>query len=265
MADLATLTTPTRIDERRFALDAPAGWQQGKALFGGLVVGSLVRAAEAFVGDATRPLRSLTAHLCGPVQPGPIEIDCETLRTGNNTVVVQARILQGGALQSHAVALFGRDRPTLLDGVELERPEMPDWRPLEPAPVRPPLAPEFSANLEFRVVEGAPFSGSDRSFTCGWVRALKPAPRLDTAALASHIDAWWPALYARLEEPRPISTTTFTFEPVGSTEGLDPTAPLFHVGRTIAATHGYTVELRELWGEDGRLVALNQQTIAIVR
>jgi hypothetical protein len=52
---------------------------------------------------------------------------------------------------------------------------------------------------------------------------------------------------------------------VGTCEGLDPEAPFSFRSRAVAEAEGYTVEMRELWGEDGRLVALNQQTIAIIR
>ncbi len=42
-------------------------------------------------------------------------------------------------------------------------------------------------------------------------------------------------------------------------------APIFHCGRGRGARDGYVVELRELWGEDGRLLAFNHQTFAIIK
>jgi hypothetical protein len=62
-----------------------------------------------------------------------------------------------------------------------------------------------------------------------------------------------------------MATISFTADIVGSTDGLDPEAPLFHEARVLATRDGYSTELRTLWGEDGRLLALNHQTLAIIR
>ena len=48
-------------------------------------------------------------------------------------------------------------------------------------------------------------------------------------------------------------------------QGLDPEAPVFYRGHSMAAADGYVLEHRELWGHDGRLLGLNQQTIAIIK
>ena len=45
---------------------------------------------------------------------------------------------------------------------------------------------------------------------------------------------------------------------------LDPEAPLFYRATDVSIRGGYAVEFRELWAPDGRLVALNQQTIALI-
>ena len=67
-----------------------------------------------------------------------------------------------------------------------------------------------------------------------------------------------------MPSPRPIGTVAYQLQVVGSLEGLDPEAPLFHRARALATSEGYSSELRELWGEDGRLVALNQQTFVVI-
>jgi hypothetical protein len=83
--------------------------------------------------------------------------------------------------------------------------------------------------------------------------------------VTSLADVWWPALFSRLTGPRPMATVAFTIELLDGLDGLDPAAPLFHHARSVAARGGYMVEMRELRGEDGRLVALNQQTITIIK
>lgn len=262
--NLQTLTTPSRLDDHRYRWDVPDGWQQGRAAFGGLVVGTLVRAGEMHVDDAAMPLRSMTAHLCGPVQPGEAIIAASTLRSGNNTRVVELRIEQAGEIQSHAVLLFGKARSTDCDNAPVA-PTLGDWREIPVAPVEPPLGPVFASHFEYRVVEGIPLSGEEEAVSVGWIRPKAPGDERGPAYLASCIDAWWPAAMARLESPRPFGTVTFTFEVLGDLTGLDPNAPLLHSGRQIAGRDGYLVEFRELRGEDGRLLAMNQQTMALIR
>lgn len=262
--DLVSLTTPRRLDDHRFHWDVPDGWQQGRAAFGGLVIGTLARTAAAFVDDAALPLRSLTAHLCGPVKPGEATLAASSLRRGNNTAVVEVRLEQGGELQSHAVLLFGRARPTACDNAPT-LPERPDWRSLPVAPVGPPFGPVFAQHFEYRIAEGIPLAGEAEPYSSGWIRPKEPGDSRDEAFLASCIDAWWPASFTRLEAPRPFGTATFTLQILGDFEGLDPDAPLFHRERQQAGTDGYLAEFRELWGEDGRLLAMNQQTMVLIK
>lgn len=262
--NLQTLTTPTRLDEHRFHWDVPDGWQQGRGAFGGLVVGTLVHAGEQHIADASMSLRSMTAHLCGPVQPGEAVIRASTLRSGSNTRVVELRIEQAGEIQSHAVLLFGKARSSDCDNAPPSS-TLVDWRDIPLAPVEPPLGPVFASHFEYRIVEGVPYSGEEDAASAGWIRPKQPGTERGAAYLASCIDAWWPAALTRLESPRPFGTVTFTFEVLGDFEGLDPDAPLFHSERQVAGRDGYLVEFRELRGEDGRLLAMNQQTMALIR
>ena len=63
---------------------------------------------------------------------------------------------------------------------------------------------------------------------------------------------------------RPIGTIAYTLDIVDGAAGLDPDAPLLYRGTVAVAGDGYFLETRELWGEDGRLVALNHQTFAVI-
>ncbi len=62
-----------------------------------------------------------------------------------------------------------------------------------------------------------------------------------------------------------MSTIAFTLQIGEGFEGLDPAAPLFLENRALAEIEGYVVDHRVLWGEDGRLIALNQQTFVVIR
>jgi hypothetical protein len=76
-------------------------------------------------------------------------------------------------------------------------------------------------------------------------------------------DAWWPVVVVEMTEPRPIATVTFGLQLFIDAPPGD--APLYHRATAPAADDGYCTEFLELWTEDGQLVALNQQVIAILK
>src|SRR5690606_21365142 len=99
----------------------------------------------------------------------------------------------------------------------------------------------------------------------GWVRPKNPGAKRDAAYVAACIDAYWPAHLSRESQLRPMATVAFTVQPRPHFEGLDPEAPHFYRARVLATDGGYSVETRELWGEDGRLLGLNQQTFVSIK
>jgi hypothetical protein len=265
-SDFLTLSTPRPIGAQRFAATIPEGWQQGRGAFGGLVVADLIRAMEACEPAPDRTLRSLTAEICGPVLQGEIEITVRVLRRGTGVTTLAAQIEQGGEVSAHAVGVIGRARADRPRSTYLAPPLPPPWREVAPFPdPLPPFVPSFARFLDMRNVGPTPFSGGAEPVASGWVRMNDPGPARDAAFLAGIADAYWPAIFSTWTSPRPVATIAFTFQPVGTCEGLDPEAPFFNRARVIAEAEGYTVEQRELWGEDGRLLALNQQTIAVIR
>jgi hypothetical protein len=265
MNDLTSITTPARTGDRSFVAQIPDGWQQGRGAFGGLVIANLVRAIEAFDGEPERSLRSLTAEICGPVQPGPNAIHVERFRTGTGVATIGARLVRDGEVLAHAVGVMGKRRLETHDFCDLVPPEIPPWQEVPAIPVQPPFGPVFAQHVEFRVLGPPPYSGAAEPVASGFARFKDPGAARDSAYIAALADIWWPSFFARESTPRPAATIAFTLEILGGLAGLDPEAPLFHRARTIAGNGGYVVELRELWGLDGRLVALNQQTLTIIK
>lgn len=268
MVTLTDASTPTP-DGDRHRLDVPDGWAQGRGAYGGLVVASLIRAIEQRTGDPSRTVKSVTAELPAPVKPGPSHIDVEVLRKGSSVSTARASLVQDGEVRSHAVAVLSAPRRGAgpLAWQDLTPPEAPAWRSLEPAPIGVPETrqswPEFAQHFEYRVTEGLPMTGGPAR-TVGWIRSRHPGGPRDAAHIAALIDAWWPAALVRFTGMRPIATIVYTLDVVAGLDGLDPEAPLLYRGTVPVCADGYFLETRELWGEDGRLVALNQQTFAII-
>jgi acyl-CoA thioesterase len=270
MTTLRSISNPVR-DGDRFRIDIPAGWRQGRGAFGGLTVGTLIRAIEQTVADPARAVRSVTAELPGPTEPGPSEIAVDVLRRGNSVSTVRAALVQQGEVRSHAVAIVAAARAldAPLTWRELRPPEAPPWQDVAasgigiPTPGGPPW-PEFAQHFEYRPVEGIPLAGGPARCV-GWIRPRHPDAAYDAGAIAALVDAWFPAAMVRMPQMRPCATIAFTLDLIDRVDDLDPAVPLLYRGTVPVCGDGYFLETRELWGEDGRLVAINHQTFAVIR
>jgi acyl-CoA thioesterase len=246
------------------AFDVPEGFAQGRATFGGLVVGVCVRSLEARVAGPDRKLRSVSAQLLGAPRPGPALIHVRLLRESATVTTLSADLEQEGAVMTHVVGVFAADRPVPLAWNQLRPPPAPPWRTVDPMDADTPFAPEFTRHFEFRPVVAVPFSGSTDD-PLGYIRPRVPCARRDGAYVACLVDAWWLAALCRFDGPRPAATMTYTAELHVSPGTLDPEVPLLHVGRALASRDGYSVETRELWTPDGQLVTTGSQVVVIVK
>jgi acyl-CoA thioesterase len=255
---VAVLTLAPVRDGDRYRLDVPAGWRQGRGMFGGLVVATLVRAIEDRIADPTRVIRSVTAALPAPVEATAAEIDVDVLRAGSAVTTARAMLRQAGQPRAHVVAIAGAARRSDLAWQDLAPPSAPPWQTLAPVPWTP-VFPEFARHFEYRLVEGAPASGG-AACTIGWVHGREPGERRDAGYVSAMIDAWWPAVLPRTRALLPMATIAFTLELIGAPGD----GPLLYRGTAPVCGGGYFLETRELWTAAGELVALNHQTFAII-
>lgn len=251
---------PTRV---RFSATVPDGWQQGAGAFGGIILGALARAMDLAQADAARRLRSLQGEIPVPVQPGAVDIEVELLRSGKSVTFADARMSANGELLARASAVFGAPRPMPVP-VSAPAPEAVDPFTLEVFEAPPPFAPVFTSHYEYRLMPPFPLSQSDEARAEGYLRARVAPARLDGPHLIGLLDAWIPALFTKLDAPRPTSTVSFMAELVEDPATIDPKVPLRYHASVRAAAEGYCVELRELWS-GSTLVALNQQLFAVIR
>lgn len=248
------------LDASAGTLAVPPTWSQGRGAFGGFVTGAMIRALEVSAPD--RPLRSLTAELCGPLVEGDAAVELSVLRAGNAVTTTAIRLVQHGEVQAHGVGVLGTARARR-DRVDVGAPALPPWRDVPVAHIDPSFGPSFAQHWDMRIVRGAPFSGASEAVVEGWVQPKRPGTRRDAAFLAACIDCYYPTLFVIENAPRPMATIAFTFQPF--TFAGDPAVPLAYRARLVASEAGFCVEFRELWSEDGHLLALNQQTMVIIK
>ncbi len=253
---LEAVTTP----DASGTLDVPPGWRQGRGAYGGLVVGALIRAIEQRIGDPARVVRSVTAELLAPLPVGPAQIAVEILRRGNHVTIARAAIAE----YAHAVCVLATERKGAgpIAWQDLSPPPAPAYTAVEPVVLGAPMFPEFAQHFEHRLARGLPASQGPNEVV-GWIRARDPGAARDAAYIAALVDAYWPAALVRMAMPRPMATLAYTLDIVDGLHGLSPDAPLLYRGTAPVCADGYCLETRELWGEDGRLVAINQQTFVV--
>ncbi|MGI9197427.1 MAG: acyl-CoA thioesterase [Candidatus Nanopelagicales bacterium] len=247
----------------------PEGWEQGRGAWGGLLVGTAVRAAEEAdprpgETDSHRSVREVSVDMLGPVPAGDVPVRVSALRQGSGTSAWRVEFLGEDEVLATASVVLGQprsgDQPTI---EQLTRPEAPAWNDVPLVALGPPLAPVFTQHLEFRPVAGFPYQGRIEDVVC-WVRFPQPDP-VDAALLLGMVDALWPATLVSFSEPRPMATLTFAASLLVDPSEVDPEQPLLHCGRLLAARDGYATEVRELWTPDGRLAVVNTQVMAIIR
>lgn len=269
LPDFATGCSLERTSEDTFAWDVPAGWLQGRGAWGGLVVAAHVNAAEArqLDEDPARRIRNISAHLFGPLPPGPARVVAQCLRAGSAMTTWQTSITgSDGLVASQAVVISGVPRPVGdADrwGVAVA-PTLPPWTNLPSAPVRPPVGPEFGVHFDYRPVSGVP--GAQAQPSClGWVGVTGALDAWSAATALGIVDAWWPASYVAMPAVRPMGTVSFSAHLLVDPQTLDPTEPLAFEAWVSATDDGFTSETRRLWSPDGRLVVENHQAIVVIK
>lgn len=244
--------------------EIPDGWQQGRGAFGGLVLGTLLRAMGRAEPDPARLVRTITGDICGPVVAGPIELRVQALRRGNNQSNWRADLHQGDQLLASASAIFSTPRTVPSRPFSAAPPAVPPFGELPVLPVGPPLGPIFAPHFEFRARDSFPFTGGPEALVLGTIRERTAPSALDAPALVALLDSYWPSSFAMETSPRLMTTISFAAQLFVDPASLDPETRFAYRGRGETMSDGFFVEYREIWAGD-RLVGLNQQTFALLK
>lgn len=261
--DDALIMTP--VGDVDFDWQVPDGWQQDRGAWGGLVVAAIVRAAG--LRDPDREVRTVSAQIPAPVPTGISRVKVRPVKEGSALSVwsVEVSDPDQGTIWARGTVLTGRPRVPELpmdDWGTATMPSAPPWADVPILPVQPPIGPVFTQHVEYRLIEGMPFT-STAARALGYVNMREPSLR-DAAMLLGLVDAWWPSCYSALASPRPAVTVSFEAHLL-----VDPALvtdePLLFSSEVLAARDGYTTERRSLWAPDGRLVVENLQSIVVIR
>lgn len=264
--DDACLWTPSPTHPNRYHGSFETPWFQGRGAYGGLVAASFVDTMTRVVDAPRRPLRSLTVNFCAPALAVPTHIDVEIARAGSTVSHVRATLIQNERNVAIAQATFARARESHLSRyANLEPPESPRPRELDPAPYLEGIMPAFTQFFELRYVHGSlPFSGADRPIMGGWIRLCEPSSQA-MPQLAALLDAWAPAVLPMYRKPGGAATVDLSYQildPLRIREA-SPDAHYLYFAESRFVHEGYAEELATLWDESGHPLAVVRQNVVL--
>jgi len=262
MSSLAAVVATLSPEGESFVIDAPEDWAQGRTLYGGMTAAlahEAVRRAHGPLG----PLRSAQFSFIGPAS-GRLRFTSTLLRRGRSSAIVAADCFNADGPAARALFVFGGARESRVAHHFLPKPETAAPEAAAPFRKEGANAPRgFWNNFETRLAAGARIF--DRAATrpefATWTRFLDVGAADPTTALLALADCLPPAAMVLFPQPAPISTMTWTVDVAHIPERLDGWHLLWAASEQSG--EGYSLQNMAMWSEEGELIAVGRQTVAI--
>lgn len=233
-------------------------WNVGDKPNGGYLLAIAVRATEAEIPQP-HPFTT-TAHYLKAADPGGVNIDVETVRSGRSLATAEARMYQGDAEVLRVLSTFGDlarlDGPTHITGGPPDLPPVEDClrgRAKMPDGTVVPIAERFEVAAHpdtLGWVRGRP---TGQATLGAWVRFADGRPA-DPLSLTLIVDALPPPVFD-LGAQGWVPTIELTVH----VRGLPAPGWLKLWASTRFLQGGYLEEDVEVWDTEGRLVAHSRQ------
>ena len=202
----------------------------------------------------------------GPVVEGTFEIRTRHLRSGRSASWWQAEIIQDDAIKTTLTACLGEDRPS---GVHVKPPTQSHAatpESLESLPFVPNLVPNFTQHFEMRWAIGQPPMSAGKGSEMGaWVRFREPG-LFSKPHLVALMDLLPPAIMQQLDSFKPVSSLTWHLsflESMDNVESIRKDAWWFFHVHAQSAKDGYSQQEATLFNDQGKAIAISQQSIAV--
>lgn len=250
-------------DGAALTLTADETWLQGRSLFGGLQFALALRAARQAVGSDL-PLRSVHATFLAPVlHDAPVVAEAKILRAGRSVTHVKAQLRQADNLCFECTAILGSDRET---AAAFDAHAAADASPEAAFKLRytPGIIPNFIQHYDVRWARGKPpFSGTPDPSATIFVRPADETTRYDETEFLAATDVIPPPVLSLLRTPAPASSMNCAVELIRP-EAVYGTHQWLRFEVELHDAHsGYAWQTSRIYGEDGALLALAHQSVAV--
>ncbi len=245
-----------------YHIDIPEDWQQGRTTFGGLTAALCLAATERAVTDLP-PLRSAQFTFVGPAG-GAVEMTPRVLRRGKSSVFVTVDLSAEGSLAAQATFSFGAARDSKYSYRAHPMPQAP--LPGTTKALFRSGKPPFTQHFEVFVAGGQRLvSNAETPELLLWLRHRDPGAMASLAGVIAICDTPPAAVYTMLSEPVPASSVTWSIEMIDAAAALRAPSDAWYLLRSVGEDfrEGYSVQDMALWAQDGTLIMLARQTVAI--
>jgi acyl-CoA thioesterase len=268
----------TQVGDGRYEGKLDRAWWIYLGPNGGFLASIWLNAMTMEVGDPAFHPRSLTVQYCARATEGPIEMQATIDRRGRNFTFAHARMFQDGKLLGTGLGAFNRapqaaneSSPDDDPGAQgsFDHDPMPEAIAPEDIPevfLPDEAVPDFARRFDYRGALGPmPFSGADKAMSGGWIRLRQPR-EIDALLIPTLADAWFPAVFTRVQTPVAVPTIDLTvhFRATPPFPASDPGEWCFCRFKTLHVTEGIMEEDGEIWSRDGTLLAQSRQ-LALLR
>jgi acyl-CoA thioesterase len=241
-------------------------WAQGRACFGGLVAALLFKACKNAVNDSERKVRNVQTTFVGPVAPNEETRFVTTiLRAGGSTTSVECKVVQSGQVQSTMIASFGKSRASshsIAPAIAL--PAYPHADELKLFPYAQGITPEFVQHFNMAWAEGSPPFNGDKSKTMGgWCQFKEQVIAADEGDVLTLIDSWPPIAIQMLDKFSPVSTLNWSVQFIQELPELSCRDWYQYRVEALQGDGGYSNTLAHFWSDEGELLAISTQTVAV--
>ena len=262
MTPFSALLAGLRADGDTYHAFIPEDWQQGRTTFGGLTAALCVAAAQRAVPDLPT-LRSAQLTFVGPAG-GTVEMTPRLLRRGKSSVFVSAELKAEGTLAALAAFSFGMARESRCN---YRSHPIPSVLPVgATSPFFRSGKPKFTQHFEGFAAGGPKLlSGAATPELLLWLRHRDPEAMRGLPGIIALADTAPAAAFTMLSAPVPVSSVTWSIEMVDAAAALHAPADGWYLLRTAGddVREGYSVQDMALWSQDGTLILLARQTVAI--
>lgn len=234
-------------------------WIQGGGVYGGLQCALFLTVFDVLV-DPQRRARKISVQFCAPAKAGKIKIFVREEKQGRHVSHLAARMVGENGTIAIAAATYASARSSEFDRDALSLPLSAKSEDFAPQ-VHQPIIPVFAKHFEFRFTRGDLFqSRSDKAEVAGFIRSRDPISA-SPALLAALMDAWPPAFFATLAEPRATASSDFMIQFLAPIP--DGSEQFWYESQTLWVNEGYAEEDAVLATTSGLALARIRQTRVI--
>ena len=255
----SALMNEAQYDGEQLMLSISSDWMQGRTTYGGLASAICLEAVERSMPDLP-PLRSAMISFIGPAG-GEVTASNRLLRRGKSVAFVEAELHSEKGLATRCVFAFGEERQSAFNQSFTPMPDLPGPDECE-VYIPDGFGPPFLTHFDRQLAKGArPMTSSEEYDHYIWTRH-RDADAKGFSGLLALADMPPPAVLPMFKEPKPISSMTWQ---VNFLSSAAPKLTDWYLlqSRADYAIAGYSSQDMLIWGQDGQLVLVGRQNVAI--